>query len=133
MVTDIKYLGLILDQNLIFNWHIDSKKKATQKLGALGKVWKCVHPSTALTPNKSWVLLHSEYCDSAYIQTSQLNLNTLQIIQNSACRTLLLASRDCQTSDMHRDLNLMYLNTRRLIHVQSLNHRNIYFEENATL
>ena len=88
-------MGVILDKNLNFNNHIDFLvKKSTQKLGALGKVRKCVRRSTALMLYKIMNLPHFDYCSIIYMNTSELNLPKLQVIQNSACRIILLADRD---------------------------------------
>ena len=48
-VTEMKYLGIILDHNLTFNQHIEYLgKKSTQKLGAIAKVRKCCSKSIEL-------------------------------------------------------------------------------------
>ena len=74
------------------------------------------------------ILPHFDYCSIVYMNTSQLNLTKLQTTQNSACRIILLADRDCHISDMHRTLNLMMLSTRRKIQLSAFNHRNVYPE-----
>ncbi len=128
-VHQVKYLGVILDSNLTCNDHIEYlDKNSTQKLGILGKVRKCLDRSTSLTLYKSLILPHFDYCDSIYLHTTQMNLQKLQFIQNSVCRMLLLAPHDTHVVDMHRDLNLMYLDTQRKIHMQLLNHQNVYFD-----
>ena len=128
-VDEMKYLGVILDKNLNFSSHIEFLiKKSTQKLGALAKVRKCINRSTSLMLYKSMLLPHFDYCDIVYMHTSQVNLNRLQLIQNSACRIILLADRECHISDMHRDLNLKYLSTRRKIHLNIFNHCNVFPE-----
>ncbi len=128
-VNDMKYLGVILDQNLTFNSHIEFLgKKATQKLGAIAKVRKCIGCSTTLMLYKSIVLPHFDYCDIVYMNTSLYNLNRFQYIQNSVCRIILLADKDTRIVDMHRDLKLEMLSTRRLIHLNAFNHKNVYPE-----
>ena len=77
---------------------------------------------------KSMVLPHFDYCDIVYMNTSMYNLNRLQCLQNSACRIILLADKDTRITDMHRDLKLEMLSTRRLVHLNAFNHKNVYAE-----
>ena len=133
-VTVMKYLGVMLDNNLNFTDHVEYLgKKATQKLGAIAKVRKCIGRSTTLTLYKSMVLPHFDYCDIVYMNTSVYNLNRLQYIQNSACRIILLADKDTRIADMHRDLKLEMLYTRRKVHLSNFNHRNVYPEIETTI
>ncbi len=55
-------------------------------------------------------------------------INKLQLLQNSACRTILLAARETHIYDMHSDLGLLYLNERRDLHFCFLLHKNYYIE-----
>ena len=82
---------------------------------------------------KSLVLLHFDYCDNVYECTSNENLHKLQLVQNSACRTLLLADMDMHIEDMHRDLGLPTLQQRRVLHLGYLRHKNIFFNGCASL
>ena len=112
-----------------FTSHIDYVvKKSTQKLGALAKVRKCVNRPTALMLYKSMILPHFDYCSIVYMHTSAANLNRLQVIQNSACRIIFLANRDCHVTDMHRTLKLTLLDTRRKVQLSIFIHRNVYPE-----
>ena len=77
---------------------------------------------------KNMVLPHLDYCDIVYMNTSLNNLNRLQLIQNSACRIILLADKDTRMADMHRDLKLEMLCTRCSIHLNCFNHKNVYPE-----
>ena len=127
-VYSFKYLGVLLDEFLSFNEHIDYLlNKANKKLGILRKVRKCLNKSLSLTLYKSLVLPHFDYCDIVYMCTSQENLHKLQLVQNSVCRTLLLAESDRHISDMHRELKLDQLEVRRDCHLSHLCHQNIYF------
>ena len=60
-------------------------------------------------------------------------LNKLQLVQNSACRTILLATRETHNMDMHLDLGLLYLNERRDLHFSFLLHKNIFVEQDTGL
>ncbi len=130
----MKYLGVILDQKFIlYSAHRIFGEKATQKLGAIAKVHKCIGCYTTLMLYKSMVLPHFDYCDIVYMNTCLHDLNKLQYIQNSACRIILLADKDTRIADMHRDLKLDMLDTRRKIHLYVFNHRNVYSEIATTI
>ena len=55
-------------------------------------------------------------------------LNKLQLAQKVACRTLLLANKETSVDLMHKELNLMKLDTRRHIHLGNLCHKNVHPE-----
>ncbi len=55
-------------------------------------------------------------------------LNKLQLLQNSACRTILLAACETHVNDMHLQLGLLYLNERRDLHFSFLLHKNFYID-----
>ena len=106
--TDKFFFNFVLEQSCSVETGF---KKATQKLWALAKVRKCINCLTALVRYKNLILLYLDYCDIVYMHASQLNRNCLQIIQNSACRIIVLADRDHGITEMHRSLNLELLST----------------------
>ena len=56
------------------------------------------------------------------------SLNKLQLVQNVACRTLLLANKETSVDLMHEELKLMKLSTSRNIHLGNLCHKNVHLE-----
>ena len=70
---------------------------------------------TSVRLYKSLVLPHFDYCDLAY--SCEANLQKLQKLQNSACRTLLRADRRAHIKDMHNELKLLTLSQRRELHL----------------
>ena len=133
-VKNFKYLGIYLDETLSFDKHISYiYNKACSKLGAIHKLRMNVDQSTALRLYKSLVLPHFDYCDSVYMTASKDILNRLQLVQNSVCRTILLANRETHIAEKHVDLGLLYLNERRDLHFSFLLHKNIYNEHDTGL
>ena len=133
-LDSMKYLGVFLDSNLSFDRHIDYiVDKAAKKIGVIRKVNECLYRSTALTLYKSLVLPLFDYCDTVYMCTSMGNLSKLQLLQNQACRTILLAGIYMSVIDMHRSLKLELLNDRRNVHMALECHKNIYFEDQSSL
>ena len=134
LVEVFKYLGVYLDSQLTFDYHINvMHKKASKKLGALRKTREFVDQSTALMLYKSLVLPHFDYCDTVYMTTNAIHLNKLQLIQNSACRTILLAESRTSTEWMHNELGLLKLNDRRMLHLCFQLHKNIYVDNSSSL
>ena len=132
-VNVFKYLGVFLDKNLNFEYHIERVyKKTCSKVGLLKKVWHFIDHSTALTLYKSLVLPHIDYCDVVYMTAKHESLNKLLLAQNVACRTLLLADRYCSVEEMHTELKLQFLHSRREFHFVNLCHKNIFVNDEHT-
>ena len=77
-VQEFKYLGIILDETLSFEPHINYVyNKASRKLRALRKVRECMDQEISLKLFKSLVLPHFDYCDTVYMTAAQATLNKL--------------------------------------------------------
>ena len=57
----------------------------------------------------------------------------LQILQNSACRTILLADCDTHVVDTHNTLGLLSLQNRHDLHMSVNCHKSIYFQGLSSL
>ncbi len=133
-VREFKYLGVILDETLSFDSHIQYiHNKASRKMGAIKKLRECVDKSTALRLYKSLVLPHFDYWDTIYMTASSESLNKLQLLQNHACRTMLMANREAHITDMHSELGLLTLNEQRNLHLGFQIHKTVYDECNMSL
>ena len=107
-VMSFKYLGIVLNDTLSFEQHIDHLyKKCCQKLVAIGKVRDCLNRKLTLQLYKSLITPHIDYGDVIYMSANKESLSKLQLVQNKACRLVLRAHRLTSTDDMHRNLNLM--------------------------
>ncbi len=60
-------------------------------------------------------------------------LNKLQLVQNVACRTMLLADKYTNISEMHNELGLMQLKCRRDVHFGNLCHKTVHSDEKTGL
>ncbi len=133
-VHEFKYLGVILDEYLNFESHVKYiYSKASRKIGAIRKVREHVGEGTALRLYKSLVLPHFDYCDTVYMTASMETLNRLQLLQNHACRTMLMANREAHIADMHKDLGLLTLTERRQLHFGFQIHKTMYEDCNVSL
>ncbi len=131
-VSQMKYLGVILDHTLTFDAHIDYVfSKSVKKLGILRKSRDYLDMDTSVMLYKSLVLPHFDYCDLVYCCTNAANLQKLQTLQNSACRTLLGAGRRAHVSDMHNELKLLTLEQRRTLHLGTECFKHIHNEASS--
>ena len=90
------------------------------------KTRMCLSENLVHTLYKSLVLPNIDLGDVLYdLATNELT-NKLQLVQNSACRVVLLCGKRNSTDKMHRDLKLLKLKDRRQMHLQHINHKNIH-------
>ena len=133
-VEFFKYLGVLLDSQLNFEQHINNLyKKSTMKLGAICKTREYVDQSTVLMLYNSLVLPHLDYCDTVFMTANSTLLNKLQLVQNSACRTILLAESRTSSDEMHKELGLLRLNERRSLHLCFQLHKKVYVDDASSL
>ncbi len=93
-VSSYKYLGIYLDTTLSFNDHVEyMKRKVNKRLVILCMSRTYMKPEQCTTLYKSLVLPLLDYGDIAYMNTSAQNLESLQIMQNRACRIILRLPR----------------------------------------
>ncbi len=129
-VDEMKYLGVILDEHLTFDQHINYIiHKSSKKLGVLRRAREYLNKTTKILLYKSLILPHLDYCDLIYMCTKEENLAKLQQIQNCACRIILKADNLTSTKVLHQNLNLPTLKQRRAIHMAMECHNNIFNEE----
>ena len=135
-VNVFKYLGMWLDSTLSFRDHIDYIcKKASSKIGVLGKIRKFVSQEIALMLYKALVLPHFDYADTVW-DTAGTIKGQLQILQNRALRIVLRGapgwdaaveegySRLPRTTWLHETTKLAPLQERRDFHLATLMYKN---------
>ena len=103
-------LGVFLDENLNFNYHIKQvKNKVSTALFFLIKA-KNILSSKALK-FLYFALVHSHflYCLPIYSSTSKKNLDTLYIVQKKCIRTICKAKYNSHTQPLFYSLNILPL------------------------
>ena len=95
-------------------------------MGAIRKVRECIDDRTALRLYKSLILPHFGYCDTVYMTANKESLHKLQLLQNHACRIMLLCNRETHIIDMHCDLGLLMLSECRSLHLGFQLHKIIH-------
>ena len=96
-VTYYKYLGYWLDDTLCFSQHIQKLvDKINKRLYLIKQSSKFLPRQESLRLYKCLILPVFDYGDTLYMNASQNNLQTLQVLQNKFAKTILKV--DCFTS-----------------------------------
>ena len=107
-VNVFKYLGLHMDRYVNFDIHINEMcKKISRAIGVFKYACKFVPLNTRKMLYYSFIHTYFEYCATLWCNTSQHNLNRLQILQNRAMRIVLRCHSRTHIHDMLESLNLM--------------------------
>ena len=114
-VSNHKYLGVILSDNLKWNRHIDAATaKASSIIGFLRRNLHNAPRQVKLQAYKSLVCPHLEYCCSVWDPFTQTNIKKIQAVQNRGARFILNDYKwQSSVSKMVKDLNLHPPPTRR--------------------
>ena len=119
-VNNVKYLGVICDDQIKWNTHIDKMvKKIGQMVGFLGRLRIFLNESILKLIYKSIILPHFDYGDFIYGSASKYLTERLQKLQNRAGRLILHIHRTSHTSnsEIHNALDWNTLNDRRNKHL----------------
>ncbi len=117
-VQEMKYLGMILEQNLNFKAHVGHiQSKVIPKLKMLHKLRQICGQETSLMLYKTLISPLIDYGDILYAGITQGEKSKIQKLQNSACRIILKSGSMTPTSSMHQELKLDMLDIRRCKHV----------------
>ena len=107
--------------------------RTTNKQGLLYKTRWLFDKSTALMLYKSLITPHYDFGAIIYEVAANYQLQRLQVIQNAAAHMILLADPRCPIYELHENLYLDTLATRRakslsrpLLHVYTMNSQTIY-------
>ena len=118
VVTDYKYLGVILDNNLTFEKHINSVHKVvcfkTYQLSCL-RVFLTV--KMALQIFNTTILPYFDYADIIYMNAQLGHINKLQIDQNRCLKICLRLNRLTHTDFVHCEAKTPMLSDRRSAHL----------------
>jgi len=120
-VVSFKYLGLILDDKLLWNEHVDKLcSKVTQRVGLLRRLRPCftAHVNIANMLYKAMALPLLDYCDTVWDSCGVGRQQQLQVLQNRAARVVLqLNLQASSVLNLHEKLSWQYLAGRRRDHV----------------
>lgn len=113
IVQQMKYLGVIVDNNLKFNQHVNFVcKKIGKKIGFMGRVSKCMSVWTKTLIYNTIILPHFDYCSTLFLSINKCDLDSLQKLQNRAMRIILSCDRLTHIKDMLDKLNFLTVKQR---------------------
>ncbi len=119
VVTQYKYLGIIIDNELKFEKHIDYLcKKISKKIGFLARVGRCLSLQTRKIIYNTIVLPHFTYGSTILFMANKTDLQRLQRLQNRGMRTILKC--DFLTSTKFMLNTLEWLNVEQLVEFNTL-------------
>ena len=112
-VESCKYLGVIIDQNMLWKNQVDHvKKKVIKCLYLLKRLRPYINQYIALTFYKSIIQCHFDYCSVVWANALKTDLNQLQILQNRSLRIVMNVDYMYATNNLYDTLKLDRLHLR---------------------
>jgi len=113
VVSEIKYLGIVLDRNLTFSAHVDYiSKKAGAKLGIMRRIGRDLSCMMRCIVYRTIVAPLFEYCASIFVGLTVTNQQRLQKLQNQGMRIILRCDRRERVLNMLEALRFMSIQER---------------------
>ena len=107
----VKYLGVLLDSNLSWKYHIAYvATKISKSRGSLARLRHFVPSSTLLNNYKSLIQPYINYGLAVWVQAAQSNLNKILILQKRALRLINFAPFKSQAVPLFDYYNVLPLN-----------------------
>lgn len=121
---ETKYLGIMIDNNLLFNKQAEYvTKKVAKKVNFLYRIGKNVSMYTKLTIYKTIIAPHFEYCSTLLINMNDYSMQMLQRAQNRAMRAILGCNRYTPVKDMLDALCFLNVKQRMVFNVCIMVHK----------
>ena len=118
-VREFKYLGLICDESLSWNKHIERLLvKVGKMVGFLGRLRRSLNESVVNSVYKALIVPYFDYGDLIYGSAFNKYVDKLQKVQNRAARIILRVKPESHVSvaEMHNALGWQFLDKRRHNH-----------------
>jgi len=129
VVSEIKYLGVMIDKNLNFTAHVDYLgKKIGSKLGIFRRISVNLTLYMRCVVYKAIIAPLFEYCSSILLSITDTNMQYLQKLQNKGIRIILRCNYRTKIKDMQEALNFMSIRERMEYNVCVLIHKMIMGE-----
>jgi len=95
-VNFTKSLGVLIDENLTWNNHINAiSKKISSGIGSIKRISQCVPPATLHNIYHGLVQSHFDYCSVVWGNCAKTLSDKLQRLQNRAVRVLTHLGDNC--------------------------------------
>lgn len=114
LVSDYKYLGIHLDENLNFRKHVNYLYGiVTARLYTLSKARSYMSTTIALLLFKTMILNYFDIGDLFYNSCNQRDLRRMHTLQNRALRIIYYDHLQSTLDELHKRANLLWLQDRR--------------------
>lgn len=128
-----KFLGVVLDKNLKFNYHVQSLlKKVAFGIHVLIKARPYFPPRIVLSLYYAYIHSHLSYCISSWGNTYATHVEPLQILQNQALRIINFAPFRSHSMPLYINLGVLPINELFILNLASFMYRlvqnNIFIE-----
>lgn len=118
VVENIKYLGIMFDNKLEFNTHIDYiSKKIGKKIGFFSRIRKRMSTLCAINVYNTIIKPHFEYCSTIIYLGNITMIDRLQKLQNKAMRIILKCHWLTPIASMLSMLKWLSINQRTIMNV----------------
>lgn len=112
-VEEFKYLGVIIDQHLKLNTHVQNvAMKLRRKTGFLSRIARHISPWARLIVYKTIVSPHLDYCCTLLWDIRKTDLQIFQRIQNRCMRVILRCNKYNSIRSMLETLQLLSVEQR---------------------
>lgn len=112
-VTEVKLLGVLIDSRMTWTSHINEMvKKMGRGMAAIKYCRKYLPGYLVKQLMQAIVLSQMDYCSVVWSNTSENNLNKLQVVLNKAARIVLNCSYRTRVSEMLNTLNWLSVKDR---------------------
>lgn len=121
IIKEIKYLGVIIDNELSFkSYGKEVLKKIARKVGLLRRVTGSLKMETKIKVYQAIVAPHIDYCSSVLFLLSKNVIESFQKIQNKAMRSILRVSKESSINMMCEALGWMKIKERIVLNMLTL-------------
>ena len=110
-VISTKFLGVIIDQNLTWKYHIDHLcSKASKNIGIMRKLRRFLDSETMVTMYYSFIYPYFNYCIHVWGSTYKTYLNKVLLLQKRVVRIISGVDRQTHTRPLFTSLALLDIN-----------------------
>ena len=108
LVSSLKFLGVIIDEHLTWNLHIQNLcGKISRSVGMMRRLQRFLNLSSLKTLYHSFVLPYLNYANTVWSHTSYNNINRLKIVQKRAVRLITAAKLTDHSKPLFLSLKIL--------------------------
>ena len=103
-----KFLGVYIDENLLWNVHIENiSKKISKGIGILNKAQKCLNQTTLHQLYYTFIYPYISYCNHVWGNTFKKYLKKIELLQKRIIRLITFSKFKANTSELFKDLKIL--------------------------